>query len=272
MNCGEGATSSVVSVVMPAYNAESTIAHSVESILAQDHESFELIVVNDGSTDRTREIAEAYLADSRVRVVNKRNEGIVSALNCGISLARGRYIARADADDWYDKSRLSAQVGYLDRNPDVAMVATDFVKIYDDGTGVEVTQPDSHGGIVHGLFIANNVMHSSVMYRLDAFRAAGGYREEWRHVEDWDLWFRLAQLGRLAIVSSPLSYFRIHDVSVSAVKEMEQTRLGLRLRWQLLASGQYSAWYSLYLLKPVLKYIVGSRILRAYRALSGARR
>ena len=116
-------TSPLVSVVLPVRNGAADLPKAIDTILAQTFTDFELIVVNDGSTDGTAAVLDA-IRDPRVRVVHQENMGLAAALNRGISLARGRYIARQDHDDWAKPTRLEKQVAFMEANPDCALVGT----------------------------------------------------------------------------------------------------------------------------------------------------
>jgi glycosyltransferase involved in cell wall biosynthesis len=262
----------VVSVVMPAYNAEETIEEAVVSILNQDLREIELIVVDDGSTDQTGLVLARLQADSRLRVVTQKNAGVVAALNAGIAVAAGTFIARADADDYYSPSRLSLQRSVLDADPRVSLVYTDFFKVYPDGTLTPSTTPGNHDDAMTSLFRGNFVMHSSVMFRRKDFIQAGGYRPEWKHIEDWELWFRLTLLGKMARVGDGVSFLRVHDGSVSAKHEIFQAKAGLKLRWSLIQSQRYPVSSMVHMIRPALKVFVGKHALSVARKVLGRKR
>lgn len=259
----------IVSVVMPVYNAEKTVVEAIESILVQSFQEFELIVVNDGSTDGTKEILERYAMDPRIRIHDQTNQGVTRSLNTGIALARGKYIARADADDFSDRKRLEIQHGFLERNPEVVLVASDFEKLYPDGKTKRVELPPDHASLARQLFVANNIMHGSVMFRRDSFHLAGGYAEEWRHLEDFELWFRMLRIGRFASIPQALSTLRVYEGSVSALHEREQTRGRLMVLWRELREGRYPLHYVRFLLKPLAKALIPPTFLSLYRTMFG---
>jgi len=188
---------SCVTVIMPVYNAARYVAEAVESILAQTFTDFEFIIIDDGSTDETPAILARY-SDPRIRVVRKEcNEGLVAALNLGIELARGKYLARMDADDVSLPQRFEKQVAALDRMPDVAVLGTKAIQIDISGRFIEhvvsVTEPSAirrrlEAGITP-------IVHPSVMMRTHFIRQLGGYRTAFRHAEDKDLWLRAIERG-----------------------------------------------------------------------------
>ena len=215
-----------ISVVMPVYNCERYVAEAVESILAQTFTDFEFLIIDDGSTDRSLAILKRYAGrDPRIRLVSRPNTGLVGALNEGLGLARGELIARMDADDVALPERFEIQVAYLRAHPDVVCVGGQIMNI--DAAGRDLYP--CHEGMDHeaiqelALTGSCPLAHASVMMRRAAVLAVGGYREEFTHAEDMDLWLRLGEgEGRLANLPQILLKYRIHDKSVSAVRQLQQ--------------------------------------------------
>jgi len=187
---------------MPARNAADTVARAVRSVLAQTFPDFELLVVDDGSTDETADAALAAAAgDARLRILDRGRCGLVAALNAGIDAARGRLIARLDADDEMLPRRLEAQVALLDERPDVG-VASGLVEFGGDprralGYALHVewlnslVEPDD---IALNRFIESPVAHPSVMFRRELIERHGGYLDN-DEPEDYELWLRLMDAG-----------------------------------------------------------------------------
>ena len=150
-----------ISVLMPAYNAQAFIRQSVQSVLAQTFEDFELIVVNDGSTDDTAAILAAF-DDPRLRIIdNPRNLGIVGTLNHGHQIARGRYIARQDADDFSLPLRFARQKAFLDTNPQTVIVASEMTLLEDGNITIPREGGDTDPAIVEWLLhLGNPVGHA----------------------------------------------------------------------------------------------------------------
>jgi glycosyltransferase involved in cell wall biosynthesis len=208
-----------VDVLIPAYNAEKTLVAAIRSIQDQTVSDIRLIVVNDGSTDRTgallREIAAA---DPRVLVIDTPNRGIVGALNLALAQATAPIIARHDADDHAFPDRFARQLAYLDLHPDCIAVGGDAYHIDDTGrrTGWSTTfagdvQPDVDAISA----IEPYLMHPFLMVRRDALLSAGGYRYV-LHSEDTDLYWRLLGLGRLYTLPGPMGEYRVHAGSISS--------------------------------------------------------
>ncbi len=213
-----------VSVVLPVRNGGAYLAPAIDSILTQTFTDFELIVVDDGSTDGTAAML-ASISDPRLIVVAGPAAGIVAALNTGLARARADLIARMDADDIALPGRFAAQVAYLDANPAVAALGSAVILIDADGRDLEpVGYPQSPEAIralePHVHFMA----HPTVMMRAAAVRAVGGYRAQFVAAEDADLWLRLGDTHDLANLAEPLLRYRTHAGQFSAVKRAEGRR------------------------------------------------
>lgn len=207
-----------VSVVMPVYNAERYVAEAVESILAQTFRDLEFLVFDDGSTDRSLDILQTYTdLDDRIRVFAKPHRGYVPWLNEGMRIASGEFIARMDADDVSLPQRLVRQVEYLRRHPDCVAVGCDLLQIDPEGDPLsEVIHDTEHEAIEADLLSGGLgvISHPACVMRRSTLLAVGGYREEYEFLEDFDLWLRLAERGRLANVPEVLFNYRLHRANV----------------------------------------------------------
>jgi hypothetical protein len=203
---------------MPVRDAAPTLVEAVDSILRQTLDDLELIVVDDGSRDGSAEILEGYRSrDPRVRVLTGEAEGVAAALRCGCAEARGRYIARMDADDISLGDRLERQVRVLDASSETAVVGGAYVLLGSDGArGRTVRPPSSDRAIRHALRSYNPIAHATATMRRDAYEAVGGYRLD--RAEDYDLWTRLAERFRLENLRSPVLLKREHAAQVSATQ------------------------------------------------------
>lgn len=220
-----------VSVVLPVLNGEQFLAEAVDSILSQTLESLELLLVDDGSTDATPEIARRYAGrDPRVKVIRLERSGIAHALNAGIAAARGLYVARMDADDISHPSRMWEQVAHLDANADCVAVGS-AVFVMDEGGGHVGTSkyPEDHAEIAQMLIDgrSNAMAHPTVMARRAALLAVGGYRPDFVPSEDLDLWFRLSHVGTLANLRQQLLRYRRHANAVSICERERQWVVGM---------------------------------------------
>jgi glycosyltransferase involved in cell wall biosynthesis len=215
-----------VSIAIPAYNAMDYLPETLESVLAQTFTDFEVLVVNDGSTDRTAEWV-SQLTDPRVKLISQTNQGLAAARNTGIAHARGEYIAFLDADDLWEPTKLEKQVRVLEENPEVGLVYTWMALINETGESTgRVFQNHAEGNIWEKLIESNIVGCGSVaMVRRSCFETLGGFDQNLRSfVEDWDMWLRIAFYHPFKVVKEPLVYYRQRSTSASNNWEaMEQS-------------------------------------------------
>lgn len=204
-----------ISIILPVWNGEKFLAAAVDSLLAQTFTDFELLVVDDGSNDRTPEILRSY-ADSRLRVLRLDHAGIVVALNHGLSQARADWIARLDADDLSEPRRLELQWHAVNRRPQAVLCHTAATLVGEGGWPVaEARLPRSRSFMALRLCYQCPIVHSTVLFEKAAALAAGGYLPEERHAEDFSLWGRLLEQGEFIGLPEKLVRFRLHDQSVS---------------------------------------------------------
>ena len=212
--------SPAISVVLPVYNAEAYVREAVESILAQSFTDFELIAINDGSTDGSGAILRELAArDTRIVLVERPNDGLVSALNEGIGRARAGLIARMDADDVAMPERFALQHARMVQEPELAVLGS-FIRVMDkDGDIIRLGEyPLTPKEAARCLERGCPVIHPSVMMRRGAVLKVGGYRKAFLHAEDYDLWLRMSDLGyAIANLPQPLLNYREHGVNVSQV-------------------------------------------------------
>jgi glycosyltransferase involved in cell wall biosynthesis len=206
-----------VSVVLSVRNGGSDLPRAIETILKQSFTDFELIAINNGSIDGTREFLD-QIADPRVRVYHQEDKGLAAALNRGISLARGRYIARQDHDDGALPTRIAQQVAFLDANPDHALVGT-CAEIWrgDRPTGRFHDHPANDAELRFFLLFNNPFVHSSVMTRKTALDEIGGYATDpaRQPPEDYELWSRISRRFRVANLPERLTVYREVPKSMS---------------------------------------------------------
>jgi glycosyltransferase involved in cell wall biosynthesis len=219
-------TEPAVTVLMPVYNGRPYLTAAVESVLAQTFTDFELLAVDDGSTDGSAELlADFARRDRRVRVVGRPNGGPSAALNTGLARARGALIARMDGDDVCRRHRLARQVEFLAARPDCVMVGAGVLLIDPDGLPICVKSdfPAEHAEIDESLMAGRwSFVHPSVMMRTQAVRSVGGYRAEFDLAEDHDLALRLSERGATANLPDVLLDFRQHLGSLSFRKRAQQ--------------------------------------------------
>jgi glycosyltransferase involved in cell wall biosynthesis len=222
-----------VSVLMPVRNGAAYLPASVASIQAQDFPSFELLVIDDGSTDATPALLASFAAaDPRIRVFRQPPQGIVAALNAGIAEARAPYLARLDADDIARPDRLSKQIAFMEARPEIGLLGTWAEVIDETGNAAgRLTPPADPAVLARALARTNPFVHSSVMMRTALVRRLGGYRAAFRAAEDYDLWLRLAEAGGVANLPENLVQYRRHAASETrrdAVRQAFSGRLAQR--------------------------------------------
>lgn len=210
-------TAPAITVLMPVYNAERHLAGALDSILGQSFTDFELLIVNDGSTDRSRDIVAGY-DDPRMRVVDTENRGVAASLRLGMELARGAYVARMDADDECLPHRLAVEKAYLDAHPEAILVHGRVTLIGDDGRVLLAAMGDPRTPLGTKWLLAwhNVPFHPTVMLRASSFREHDlNYRPEANLAEDFDLWFRAATAGEIHMLDEVLVRYRIHAGGVT---------------------------------------------------------
>ena len=217
-------------MVMSVYNGQRHLRAAVASILEQTFRDFEFIIVNDGSTDGTSELlAEFESSDPRVRIIDQPNAGLTIALQTGCAAATGDYIARQDADDWSDPTRLEKLVKLLDAYP-AAVIASSWASYIDDeGELVEIVERCSDPREATRKLLYDNSgppAHGSVMFRRSAYEHVGGYRKSFYFAQDSDLWLRLGTNGEIAYVQESLYKWRISVNGISGANSEVQMQFG----------------------------------------------
>lgn len=208
----------LISVLLPMYNAERFIAEAIDSVTCQSISDVELIIIDDGSTDAGPAIAsEKSSSHPSIHILSCNHGGVVAALNKGIAIAQGTYLARLDADDKAHPDRFQVQVDFLDSHPDVAAVGG-WVQLIDQ-TGLDLhrtyTRPTSNSGLLVFMRQNNPLIHSTVMMRADIIRKHGGYRSAFEGAEDYDLWLRVADTHLIDNIPRVLGSLRVHETQVS---------------------------------------------------------
>jgi len=224
---------SLLSVILPAHNCGPYLGSAIASIAAQAHREFELIIVDDGSTDGSAATMDrAAAADPRIRIIRRPNTGIVGALNDGLAAATGEFVARMDGDDLAEPARFAEQLAFLQARPGCIAVGSAVWFIDPDGDVIDLYRPPlAHAAIEEQLLRGNGgaLIHPVLMLRRAALHAVGGYRREYDRAEDLDLFLRLARHGTLANLATPLLRYRLHAGSTNFVHREHQRALSTRL-------------------------------------------
>jgi glycosyltransferase involved in cell wall biosynthesis len=198
-----GAASPLVSVIIPAYNAEKTIARTLESVLSQTYRHIEVLIVNDGSTDRTVEIVEAFAQkDRRIRILHQPNLGATAARNCGIKSSKGEYIAPIDADDIWHNEKIQAQVECFQRfGPSVGLVYSWSIIVDEKGNPLAGIAHEYRGNVLAELIYSNFVGNGSCpLIRRSCFQRVGDFKDNLRAGQDWDMYLRIAEQYEFQVI------------------------------------------------------------------------
>jgi len=220
----------MISIIMPAYNSDNFVGDAIESVLAQTYPHFELIVCDDGSTDKTLEIVESYVErDPRIRLLRNKFRSVSLNANSGVAAARYPWIARLDADDMATPDRLERQIQAAEHEPHVVCWGGAAELINRNGqrlrtarlgpeTEAEFEELRRSGHVIYMLGL-------TTMIRRDAFQRVGGYDPRFNSADDIELLSRLAELGSIRALPAILGYYRIHGTSFTASRSIIQERL-----------------------------------------------
>lgn len=241
-----------ISVLMSVHNGERWLREAVDSVLGQSLGQFELLVIDDGSTDGTAKILEGY-RDPRVRVSRQPRVGLTTSLNRGVALTTAPLVARLDADDVALPERFARQVAFLEGHPEVGLLGTGCQDVDPVGRVLRIYRPpETDSEIRRTLIRRNPFVHSSIMARREVLERAGFYDQTLEVAQDYDLWVRLSRISRLANLPEPLVRRRLTPHMVSRARDSDRLRAELRIKASALRGGAYPAWCAVYLVKPAL--------------------
>lgn len=259
-----------VTVLMPAYNAAQYIGEAIDSVLKQTFTDFELLIVNDGSTDDTNRLINSY-NDPRILLINHPvNNGIAAALNTGLSKASGRYIARFDADDICLPERLQQQVLFLDAHPGYVLTGSDAEYISENGEHLFYFKCIGHTNeqLLHRMYSHCPFIHSAVMYKKDAVIEAGGYSPYAHNFEDYFLWIQLKSYGKFSNLHRRLIKVRFNPSS-STIDEKWRGRIFRQMKNKIINRGSVTEEEGNALLEIIKKQNVQKIKEGSYYALCG---
>jgi len=206
-----------ISVVMSAYNAEKYIGETIQSVIKQTFTDFEFIIIDDGSTDNTKLIIDQF-KDQRIKYHHFQNSGLAVSLNRGLKLAKGKYIARIDADDICYPNRLELQYSFMERNPDYVVCGSNLDVIDESGNYIYTfSLPSDDTDIRKKMFTENCFAHPSTFFRKkDAIEIGGYYEPIKQYFEDYMFFFHLIKLGKAYNFKTPLIRYRLSPGSISS--------------------------------------------------------
>jgi glycosyltransferase involved in cell wall biosynthesis len=223
----------LVSIIMPTYNRSIFLRKTIASIIAQTYTNFELIIINDCSTDNTAKVLlDISMEEPRIKIFNhKENLKIVRSLNEGLELTSGVYIARADDDDlWQDTTKLETQVNFLESNNEYVLVGTGATLVNENGNEIfKYHNPESDKAIRSRMLLGNPFIHPSVVFRKSVLEKSGPYDVSLKDAEDWDLWMRMGKYGKLYNFPtfSVSRFYGARGLSIKNRANISKTRLEL---------------------------------------------
>jgi len=261
----------LVSVVMSVYNSEKHLKEAVNSILNQSFTNFEFIIINDGSNDNCFDILLEYQKNSnRVLIIDQENIGLTKSLNRGIQLARGKYIARQDADDRSFPERLEKQAQFLEANPDYCLIGADY-KIIDENSNIigkpEIPVPIDDHEIKAAINKYNPFIHSLVMFRNNTSETSYLYDTSYKYSQDYELWLRILGHHNAYNLPEVLGLSRTWPKAISQKKIKTQRRYALKAKKQIMLKYITNIGFWHYLLKDLSVVYLPKWTRRVYRRL-----
>lgn len=211
----------LVSIILPVFNGQTTLMAAIESILTQTYGNFELIVIDDGSQDRSVEIVKQF-SDKRIQLLTQTNKGLAKTLNVGIVHSNGDFIARQDQDDISMPTRIEKQVKRFIQNKDLVLLGTMGQSINNEGRIIrKITMPSKNRDLQYITNFYNPFIHTSIMMRSLILKQIGGYavEAEKQPPEDYELWSRIKKMGQVENLKECLVQYRISDNSMSRTYE-----------------------------------------------------
>lgn len=253
---------SQISITMVTHNRVHYIANAIESVLSQTFSDWELIVVDDGSTDNTLQVVQEYaLQDTRIRLlINQENKGIVWSRNAALKEAQGKFIAILDSDDvWLDNEKLAKQVHFLETHPEYVLIGTGVRVIDKEGVfGRTYSNPEEDQNIRKVILRKNPFAHSSVLCRKESVINCGGYGN-YAVGEDYDLFLKMGRSGKMHNLAEPMLGYRIHDENISRKKAIAALKSNLALIKKY--RNAYPNFVYAYI-RRALRYVVGLLLFR----------
>ena len=246
----------LVSVIMPVFNASRYLPEALESLAGQTFQDFEVVVVDDGSSDNSYEILQNF-SKINLRIFRQQNAGVGAALARACEEAQGVFLARMDADDRAMPTRLERQVAFLQKNPEVGLLGTAISRINDLGNPLgNLFFPKDHNFICKRLIARNLFCHPTVIMRADLVSRAGGYNPSRRVLDDYDLWLRMVGISKMANLDEILLEYRVHSASESSCYQRNLLWRGISARWHAIRAGSYPIHSIIHLLPPLLYWML----------------
>lgn len=267
----------MVSVVIPVYNGGNFLKLAVDSVCKSTYKNFEIILIDDGSTDRSKQVCREFVRrDHRITFYTfPQNRGLGRVLNFALEKARGEYICRINQDDEMDPTRIEKQINYLMAHPDVILVGS-WLLVVDDGGNVRINKFLEHDDDIKRTWLTlSPCWDASVMYHKDAALSVGGYQQKYWPADDLHMWYRLGSKGKIANIQEPLVKISFHGAAASvkhhrkhmwatfrvhmwAHEHVEKAPYFVRLFWlfELLAGMIFPARFNWFMYRLIKKFII----------------
>jgi glycosyltransferase involved in cell wall biosynthesis len=226
-----------VSIILPVYNGEKYLSETIDSIIEQTFADWEIVAVNDGSTDNSHSILQQYKSNlgSKIKIIDQENSGVSVARNVAIDNSESEYLAFIDADDMWLPEKLEKQIKILDNNPDVALVYSDLLDLIENKTTRRkqiLKRKLQRGYIFEPLFYFNFIALSSVVLRKEMIEKYGNFDSDYKIIQDYDLFLRIAEKNVIDYVDESLLIYRIHENNISGNMEaIERENFKLIEKW-----------------------------------------
>jgi glycosyltransferase involved in cell wall biosynthesis len=221
----------LVSIIIPVYNREKYIKRALDSVFLQTFNDFEIIIVDDGSTDNTKAIISTYLKDERVHYIFQKNQGVSSALNNGIGLSKGKYISLLHSDDfWIDKEKLKKQINFLEKHQDFSLVGGGIIRIKENEEKQhKILYVENDKDIRESMLFSCLFASSAVVFTKKSYLLSVGFNKELEVCEDWDLWLRLGKLGKMYNFQDYFVHYQESEKSLSNSYYRKSLKYNLRI-------------------------------------------
>ena len=256
-----------LTVILPFYNNEKYVEKSLMSILNQSYKNWFLILINDASTDNSLKIVNEVLKSKKISkkkyklILNKKNLGVTKSLNKALKISKSKYVARADADDFYHKDRFKIQLNYLNKNTEIDVIGSSANIIDLNNRVIErIDMPTLDIDIKKNLIFRNTFFHSSIIAKLDFFKKNKFYNENYKNAQDYDLWLRSYKNSNYSNIENYLIFYRRNydNFSLSKIKCATTIRLKFLIKEKMYIKGFISLMYNLFI--DLYKYLKGKLI------------
>jgi len=256
-----------ISIITSVYNGEVFLSKAIESVLSQTFTDFEFLIYNDGSTDNSLNIIKSF-SDQRIKVINyQKNIGYIYRLNEGLKIAKGKYIARIDADDFWAKTKLEKQIKAFNQNKDLVFAATDFYKIDKSGNTISIVKNSKYKNLKNHILKKNLICHSSILFKKRNCFLVGLYNENIKYTEDYHCWIKILSKYNGIILPEILTYYRISSNQISFKKRKSQVYYTLKTKFIGFKLINFKLIYLPYLLYDLYRLSVPNWLITIKRKI-----